>query len=81
MINKDVYLKTPTNKKLYSILKSIWDNEEFILGVMTFCFSEEHQQKMINVIKSGVTNRNEIILWAISIGKNKDINNLKAKWL
>lgn len=62
-------------------MKNIWDNEEFILGVMTFCFSEEHQQKMIDVINSGVDNKNEITLWAISIGKNKDIDKLKAKWL
>jgi len=80
-INKDVYLKTDTNKKLYSLLKNIWDNEEFILGIMTFCFSEEQQQKMIDVINSGVDNKNEITLWAISISRNKDINELKAKWL
>lgn len=81
MINKDVYLKTETNYKLYSILKDIWDNEEFILGVMTFCFEEEHQLKMIEVIESGVNNKSEILLWAISIGKNKDINKLKEKFL
>ena len=79
IIDESVYLTTPINKKLYSLLKNIWDNEEFILGVMTFCFLEEHQKKIINVIESGVNNKNEITLWAISIGK--DINKLKAKWL
>lgn len=81
IIDENVYLKTQLNKKLYSMLKNIWDNEEFILGVMTFCFSKAHQQKMIDVINSGIDNKNEITLWAISIGKNKDINQLQAKWL
>ena len=63
------------------MLKEICDYNEYIIGIMTFCFSEEHQQKLIKVIESGVNDRNEICLWAISIGKNKDINKLKAKWL
>lgn len=81
IINEDVYLKTPINQKLYSMLKNICDYDEYIFGIMTFCFKEEHQQKMIEVIESGVNNISEISLWALSIGKNKDINKLKAKWL
>ena len=80
-IDKNVYLKTQTNKKLYSLLKNICDYDEYIFRIMTFCFSEEHQLKMIDVIESGVDNRNEICLWALSISENKDINQLKAKWL
>ena len=80
-INEDAYLKTPTNKKLYLMLKNICDYDEYIFGIMTFCSSEEHQQKMIEVLESGVNNRSEICLWALSISRNKDINELKAKWL
>ena len=81
MIDKKHYLKTPVNKKLYSLLKNICDYDEYILGIMDFCGTDENQQKMIDVIRSGVNNRNEICLWAISISRNKDINKLKAKWL
>ena len=35
---------------------------------MTFCFSEEHKQKMIDVINSGIDNKNEITLWTIRNG-------------
>ena len=63
------------------LLKNIWDNEEFIFGIMEHCETDEQQQKMIEVIESGVTNKNEITLWAISLCSGKDINQLKAKWL
>lgn len=81
MIDENVYLRTPINKKLHSLLKNIWNNDEFIFGIMNHCETDEQQQKMIEVIESGVNNKNEICLWAISICSGQDINKLKAKWL
>ena len=80
-INESMYLVNDINKKLYSLLKNICDYEEFILGIMEHCETDEQQQKMIEVIENGVTNRNEICLWAISLCSGQDINKLKAKWL
>ena len=48
---------------------------------MEYCETDELQQKMIDVIESGVNDRNEICLWAISLYRGKDINQLKAKYL
>ena len=79
--NEDSYLISPTNKKLYSLLREILDYDDFVYGIMDFCETDENQQKMIEVIESGVDNCSEISLWALSISKNKDINELKAKWL
>lgn len=80
-IDESVYLVNDTNKKLYSLLKNIWDNDEFVLGIMDHCETDENQQKMIDVIESGVINKSEITLWAISLCSGQDINQLKAKWL
>ena len=80
-INKDVYLKTPINKKLYSLLRDILDYDDFVYGVMDFCETDENQQKMIEVIESGVNNSSEICLWAMSFHRGLDINKLKEKWL
>ena len=80
-IDESVYLVNDTNKKLYSLLKNICDYDEYIFGIMEYCETDELQQKMINVIESGVNDRNEICLWAISLYRGKDINELKAKWL
>ena len=80
-IDESVYLVNDINRKLYSLLKNICDYDEYIFGIMAFCETEENQQKMIDVIESGVNDRNEICLWAISLYRGKDINQLKAKWL
>ena len=80
-INKDVYLRTPTNLKLYNLLKNICDYDEYIFGIMDYCETDEHQQKMIEVISGGVNNISEISLWAVSLYSGKDINKLKEKWL
>lgn len=81
MINESLYLVNDINRKLHSLLKNIWDYDDFIFGIMDYCETDELQQKMINVIESGVNNRNEICLWAISLYRGKDINQLKAKYL
>lgn len=80
-INESLYLVNSINQKLYSLLKNICDYDEFIFGIMDYCETDELQQKMINVIESGVNNKNEICLWAICLYRGKDINQLKAKWL
>ena len=81
MINESLYLVNDINRKLHSLLKNIWDYDDFIFGIMDYCETDELQQKMINVIESGVNNRNEICLWASSLYRGKDINQLKAKYL
>ncbi|MEE3349528.1 MAG: hypothetical protein VZR09_05755 [Candidatus Gastranaerophilaceae bacterium] len=80
-IDESVYLVNDVNRKLYSLLKNILDDQEFIFGTMDYCETDEMQQKMIEVIESGVNNSSEICLWAISLYRGKDINQLKAKWL
>lgn len=81
MINESLYLVNDINRKLYSLLKNIWDNDEFVFGIMDHCETDDQQQKMIDVIESGVNNKSEITLWAISLCSGQDINKLKAKWL
>ena len=81
MIDENVYLRTPTNKKLYSMLREILDYDDFVYGIMDFCETDENQQKMIEVIEGGVNNSSEISLWALSFYSGEDINELKAKWL
>ena len=79
--NESLYLISPINKKLYSMLRKIVDYDDFVYGIMDFCETDENQQKMIKVIESGVNDCSEISLWALSIADGHDINKLKAKWL
>ncbi len=79
--NEQLYLVSHTNKKLYSMLREILDYDDFVYGIMDFCETDENQQKMIEIIESGVNDCSEISLWALSIAYGENINELKAKWL
>lgn len=65
-IDRDKF-KTETGKKLYDMLKDIWDNPEFILGVLLDVKGDKKKKKLIKFIENGVNDTDEIIRLAMAI--------------
>lgn len=61
---------TPTAKadELKKILFDIWDDKEFMLGVLMDLKTDEHRQRMIDLIeKEGIDDSSTITLAALDI--------------
>ncbi|MCD7879536.1 MAG: hypothetical protein LUG16_06345 [Candidatus Gastranaerophilales bacterium] len=69
-----------TANKLYNMLKEIWDNEEFALGVIGGCTTEEKQQKMINAITDGLTDTDEITIYSLALEADTDVATFKKEY-
>lgn len=63
MINRDKF-KMETGKKLYDMLKKIWNNEHFLIGVLATVKGDEKRQKLINFIEEENITDDEIIVLA-----------------
>ena len=74
-IDEAIKKHTPTEKatELKKLLLDIWDNQNFILGILVSLKTDEHRQKMIDLIeKEGITDSDTIILASLCI-KDGDI--------
>lgn len=56
-------IKSELDKELMDLLTPICDDDEFIKGVFVFCETNKERQKLINKIKSGLKNTDEILLY------------------
>lgn len=56
--------KTETGKKLYDMLKKIWNNEHFLIGVLATVKGDEKRQKLIDFIEEENVTDSEIIVLA-----------------
>ncbi len=56
--------KTETGKKLYDMLKKIWNNEHFLIGVLATVKGDEKRQKLIDFIEQENITDDEIIVLA-----------------
>lgn len=66
--------KTETGRKLFDILQNIWDNEDFIVGVLSEVKGDEKRQKLIDFIEEeNVTDDEIIVLAAGDIADGVDI--------
>ena len=57
-------LKTETGRKLFDLLKNIWDDEDFIVGTLSEVKGDEKRQKLINFIEEENITDDEIIVLA-----------------
>jgi len=64
---KSKLVKTPTGEKLFDMLKDIWNDEHFIIGVIGGLKTDEQKQKMIDILADGETDRSQIVLIALDI--------------
>ena len=48
------YLKTETDKKLYNLLKEIWDDNNFLEGISTLLTNDKQKQILIDEIQNGL---------------------------
>ena len=61
-------LLTQTEKRLIGILRDIWNDKEFVLGVMNDLETDEERQAVIDYIKDNKeTSTEEIVLLALNI--------------
>jgi hypothetical protein len=61
-------LLTQTEKRLIGILRDIWNDKEFVLGVMNDLETDEERQAVIDYIKDNKeATTEEIVLLALNI--------------
>lgn len=66
--------KTDTGRKLYDLLTEIWNNDDFILGILATVKGDENRQKMINLIeKDGIIDDETLVLAARDIADGIEI--------
>ena len=46
--------KTETGKKLYDMLVDIWDNNNFLLGILTTVKGDENRKKLIKALENNL---------------------------
>ena len=56
--------KTETGRKLFDLLKNIWDDEDFIVGTLSEVKGDEKRQKLIDFIEEENVTDSEIIVLA-----------------
>ena len=56
--------KTETGRKLFDLLKNIWDDEDFIVGTLSEVKGDEKRQKLIDFIEKENVTDDEIIVLA-----------------
>ena len=63
---------TKTEKQLIQVLRDIWDDKEFVLGVVTDLETDEERQAVLDFIKSNddVTTE-DIVLLALHIDNER----------
>ena len=71
------YINSEISKKLYDILNEIWQNDEFIFGVITDLKNEEKQSKMIKLLENGLKDTDEINLHALAMDYNVEVEEMR----
>ena len=56
--------KTETGRKLFDLLKNVWDDEDFIVGTLSAVKGDEKRQKLIDFIEEENITDDEIIVLA-----------------
>jgi len=64
---KSKLVKTHAGEKLFNMLQNIWNDEHFIVGVLGGLRTDEQKQKLIDILKDGETDTDQIILIALDI--------------
>ncbi len=65
MIEK--YIKTDLDKKLYDLMKNVWDNEHFISHPFICLKTDEQKQKMIEALEDGLDDTDKLSLLVLYI--------------
>ncbi len=56
--------KTETGRKLFDLLKNVWDDEDFIVGTLSAVKGDEKRQKLIDFLEEENITDSEIIVLA-----------------
>ncbi|MBR2526583.1 hypothetical protein IKE67_08985 [bacterium] len=67
------YLKTETDKKLYSLLKEIWDDNNFLEGISTLLTDDKQKQILIDEIQNGLKDIKIIMYMASDIADGLEV--------
>lgn len=64
---------TKTEEQLVRKLKRIWNDYDFLIGVISYLKTDEERQKLIDSIDAGLlTNDEEIVLFALDIQQERE---------
>ena len=59
--------KTQIGKKLLNMLQKVWNNEDFIIGVMNNVRGDEKRKQLIDFIEADNTDSDDITLESLAI--------------
>lgn len=59
--------KTQISKTLAQMLTNLWDDDDFIIGVLGVLKSDEQKQKMIDILEDGEDDTDQITLLTLDI--------------
>lgn len=59
--------KSETSKKLSSLLADIWNDDDFVIGILGTLKTDEQKQKMIDILEDGETDIAQINLISLDI--------------
>lgn len=66
--------KTETGRKLYDLLTEIWNNDDFIIGILATVKGDKKRQQMIDLIeKDDITNDETLVLAALDIANGEEL--------
>ena len=49
------------------MMEEVWNDEDYVLGVMAYLRTDEHRQKMIDILDTGIRDTDDIILYSLDI--------------
>ncbi len=65
---RDKIIKTELAEFLYKkMMEEVWDDEDYVLGILFNLKTDEHRQKMIDILDSGLQDRTQLIYTSIDI--------------
>ena len=65
---RDKIIKTELAEFLYKkMMEEVWNDEDYVLGVMAYLRTDEHRQKMIDILDTGIRDTDDIILYSLDI--------------
>lgn len=81
MITKDTVIVSDKAQELFDLLLPVYRNlEDLVIGTMGHCETDEQRQKLINAVKSGLTDWTKIMFFCWDEIDPENIEKEMKKW-
>ena len=71
------FVKSELDKILFKKLNDIRDNYHFAFGVLDYLDTKDKKQEMLNILNEGLNKTDEILLQAMALERNVDVETMK----